>query len=80
MTREIYKTIVTCSIGFSIESPDGSWEKSNIGITTESGPGYPSESEMQIMLQAQMNDAVSGANEQIETIAKKIIQKVNHES
>lgn len=73
---QTYKTEVTCSIGLSIQSPDGSWEKSNISIMTESGPGYPTEAQMAQLMQQQMADATKGANEQIEMIAKKIIEKV----
>jgi hypothetical protein len=73
-----YKTEVACSIGLSIQSPDGSWEKSNISITTESGPGYPTEAQMAQLMQQQMADATKGANEQIEMIAAKILEKVQH--
>lgn len=76
---EVYKTNVTCSIGLSIQSPDGSWEKSHISIETEAGPGYPTEAQMAQLLQQQMADATKGANEQIELIAKKILEKVQHE-
>ena len=73
---QTYRTHVTCSIGLSICDPSGSWEKSNISIETESGPGYPTAQQMQQLMQQQMSDAVAGANQQIEMIANKILQKV----
>lgn len=78
--REVYKTIVTCEIGFSIASIDprtgqqGAWEKSNVSISTESGPGYPSKEELSYMLSCQMNDAVDGCEEQLQTLANKIVE------
>ena len=75
---QTYKTEVSCSIGLSIQSPDGSWEKSGIAVTTESGPGYPTEAQMAQLMQQQMADATKGASEQIEMVAKKILEKVQH--
>lgn len=76
---EIYKTYVEVSVGLSIQDPNGDWEKTNIAIKTESGPGYPDAQTMKVIIQNQMNDAVNGANEQIEMVAKKIIEKVQRQ-
>lgn len=73
MAQEVYKTEVTCSIGFSICSPDGSWEKSSISISSECGPGYPTPDFMAYVMKNQMDDATRGCNEQIENIANKIV-------
>ena len=72
----VYKTTVTCSIGYSIESPDKSWEKSNVSISSEIGPGYPEANLMQAVLNQQLNDATRACEEQIQTIANKIIEQV----
>lgn len=78
--REIYKTTVTCTIGFSIASIDpktgqpAAWEKSSVSIATESGTGYPSKEELSYMLHCQMTDAVDGCEEQLNTLANKIIE------
>jgi hypothetical protein len=75
-SRTVYKTRVTVHIGFSIEArgADGlsNWSKSGVSIETESGPGYPSQDEMQFMLSSQMADAVNGCNEEIGILAERI--------
>ena len=73
--QEVYRTEVTCSIGFSICSPDGSWEKSSVSIASEVGPGYPTPDFMSYVMRQQMDDAVSGCNRQIEEIARKIVEE-----
>lgn len=72
----VYKTNVTCSLGLSVESPDGSWEKANISISSDVGPGYPDAELMQAVMTQQMNDAVAGCDRWIEDIANKIIEQV----
>lgn len=75
MAQEVYKTEVTCSIGFSICSPDGSWEKSSVSISSEVGPGYPTPDFMTYVMKQQMEDATRGCNEQIQAIAEKIVKE-----
>ena len=71
----VYKTNVTCEIGFSIT--DGTnWEKSRVAISSDVGPGYPEFELMQAVLRQQMLDATKACEEQIENIANKIIQQV----
>lgn len=72
----VYKTEVSCSIGFSIQSPDGSWEKSNVSIKSDVGPGYPAPELMAYIAKMQMDDATKICNEQIESIASKIVEQV----
>lgn len=72
----VYKTTVTCSVGYSIESPDHSWEKSNVTLASEIGPGYPEAELMQVVLRQQLDDATRACEEQIQTIANKIIEQV----
>lgn len=72
----VYKTNVTCSIGFSVTDGEN-WEKSNVSISSDIGPGYPDASLMQVVLRQQMLDATRACEEQIEHIANKIIEKVN---
>lgn len=76
MSQEVYRTEVACTIGFSICSPDGSWEKSSVSITSEVGPGYPTADFMSYVIKQQMDDATKGCNEQIESIAAKIVEEV----
>lgn len=73
--QEVYKTNVTCSIGFSIADPNNNWEKSNVSISSDIGPGYPEAEMMQSVLKCQMEDATKACEEQIEAIANKIIEK-----
>jgi len=73
--QQVYKTDVTCSIGFSICSPDGSWEKSSVSISSEVGPGYPTPEYMSYVLTQQMDDAVKACNKQIGEIANKIVEE-----
>lgn len=75
-SQNVYKTQVTCELGFSIQSPDGSWEKSRVCIASDIGPGYPDPALMAQVCRQQMSDATSACNEQIEMIANKIIQQV----
>ena len=73
----VYKTNVTCSIGFSIQDPSSTnWEKSNVSISSDVGPGYPDPELMQLVLKQQMADATKACEEQIEMIANKIIEQV----
>jgi hypothetical protein len=72
----VYKTEVSCSIGFSIQSPDGSWEKSNVSIKSDVGPGYPEPELMSYVAKMQMDDAVKICEEQIGSIASKIVEQV----
>ena len=72
----VYKTNVVCEMGFSIESPDGSWEKSRVAISSDVGPGYPEPSLIQAVLNQQMADATKACEEQIQRIADKIIEQV----
>lgn len=72
----VYKTEVSCSIGFSIQSPDGSWEKSNVSIKSDVGPGYPEPELMAYVAKMQMDDAVKICEEQIGSIAGKIVEQV----
>lgn len=71
----VYKTNVTCEMGFSIESPDGSWEKSRVAISSDVGPGYPEVGLMQAVLKRQMDDAVKACETQISEIASKIVSE-----
>lgn len=77
MAQEVYRTQVECSIGFSIQSPDGSWEKSNVSIRSDVGPGYPSPDMMAWVVKTQMDDAVKACNEQIMAISEKIVEQVS---
>ena len=52
----------------------GNWEKSDVSISSEVGPGYPSPQMMRFVIHQQMDDAVSGCDEQIETLAKRILE------
>lgn len=72
----VYKTTVTVSVGYSIQSPDQSWEKDNVTIASEIGPGYPEASLMQAVLMQQFNDATKACEEQIQMIANKIVEQV----
>lgn len=76
----VYKTEVCCSIGFSIQSPDGSWEKSNVSIKSDVGPGYPEAELMVYVAKMQMEDATRICNEQIEGIASKIVEQASLKS
>lgn len=71
--QEVYKTTVTCTIGYSIQSPDQSWEKSSVAISSEIGPGYPTKEFMTFVLKSQIEDTANACNEQIEEIAKRIV-------
>lgn len=73
--QRVLSTRVTCQIGFSIQDPvSGNWEKSDVSISSEMGPGYPSPQMMHSVIHQQMDDAVSGCDEQIETLAKRILE------
>ena len=73
--QRVLSTRVTCQIGFSIQDPvSGNWEKSDFSISSEVGPGYPSPQTMRSVIHQQMDDAVSGCDEQIETLAKRILE------
>ena len=72
----VYKTNVTCEIGFSIMSPDQSWEKSRVAISSDVGPGYPSPELISAVLSQQMLDATNACEEQIGRIASKIVEQV----
>lgn len=73
--QQVYRTEVECTVGFSIQSPDGSWEKSGVSIKSEVGPGYPEPEFMSYVAKTQMSDAVKACDEQIESIARKIVDK-----
>ena len=73
----VYKTNVTCEIGFSIQSPGGSWEKSRVCIASDVGPGYPEPELMAQVCKRQIEDATRACEEQIERIAGKILEQVN---
>mgnify|MGYP006886777226 CR=1 FL=1 len=74
--QRVYTTRVTCQIGFSIQDPaSGNWEKSDVSISSEVGPGYPSPKMMHGVIHQQMADAVRGCDEQIETLARRILDK-----
>lgn len=70
----VYKTNVTCSLGLSIQSPDGSWEKANVQISSDVGPGYPSAELMQLVMRQQMEDATKGCERWIEDVADEIVR------
>ena len=72
----VYKTNVTCELGFSICDPSQNWEKSRVAISSDIGPGYPEPELMQAVLRQQLSDATKACEEQIETIANKIIEQV----
>lgn len=73
--QRVLSTRVTCQIGFSIQDPvSGNWEKSDVAISSEIGLGYPSPQTMRYVIRQQMGDAVSGCDEQIETLAKRILE------
>ena len=72
----VYKTNVTCEIGFSIQSPDGSWEKSRVCIASDVGPGYPQPELMAMVCRKQMEDASNACAEQIDMIAKKVVEQI----
>ena len=73
--QRVLSTRVTCQIGFSIQDPvSGNWEKSDVAISSEIGPGYPSPQTMRSVIRQQMGDAVSGCDEQIETLAKRVLE------
>lgn len=72
--QRVLSTRVTCQIGFSIQDTvSGNWEKSDVSISSEVGPGYPSPQMMRSVIRQQMDDAVRGCDEQIETLAKRIL-------
>lgn len=73
----IYKVSVECSIGFSIQAPSGDWEKSNVSIRSEVGPGYPEPKLMAWVLSNQMSDATRACQEQIDQITSKIVRQVS---
>ena len=71
----VYKTNVTCEIGFSIT--DGTnWEKSRVAISSDVGPGYPEPPLIQAVLSQQMQDATRACEEQIGRIANRIVEQV----
>lgn len=70
--RKVYKTVVTVDIGFSIQDSAGNWEKSNVSVGTESGPGYPTEQEMRHIIEVQMGDAVAGCDKIIDALVAEI--------
>ena len=72
----VYKTNVTCSLGLSIQSPDGSWEKANIQVSSDVGPGYPEPELMRYVMTRQMEDATKGCEKWIEDVANKIIEQI----
>lgn len=71
--QEVYKTNVRCEIGFSIQDQRGNWEKSTVSIASDIGPGYPEPMFLEQVLKQQIDDAANACNEQIENIAKKIV-------
>lgn len=74
---EVYKTNVTCSLGVSVQDPvSGSWEKANVQVSSEVGPGYPDASMMRSVMTQQMNDAVDGCQRWIDEVARQIVAKV----
>ena len=72
----VYKTQVTCEMGFSICDPSGNWEKSRVAISSDVGPGYPEANLIQAVLSQQMSDATAACEEQIQRIANKIVEQV----
>ena len=72
----VYKTQVTCEMGFSICDPSGNWEKSRVAISSDVGPGYPEANLIQAVLSQQMLDATKACEEQIQRIADKIVEQV----
>ena len=77
MTQQgVFKTTVTCSLGISVETPTKDWMKSNVSVSSEVGPGYPDAELMGVVLRQQMSDAERGCEEYIESLANKILQKV----
>lgn len=73
--RQVYKTVATVTLGFSLQDETGSWEKSSVSISTESGPGYPTEAEMAHMMRVQMSDVVRACDEQIGALAQKLVER-----
>ena len=72
----VYKTNVTCEMGYSICDPSGNWEKSRVAISSDIGPGYPEANLMQAVLTQQLADATKACEEQIQAIANKIVEQV----
>lgn len=73
MRQGVYKVSVTCTMNYSIQSVDKSWEKSGVSITSEVGPGYPTPELMRSVMDRQMHDACDGCQQQIDEIAKRIM-------
>ena len=73
----VYKTQVTCEIGFSVCVNGTDWEKSRVCIASDVGPGYPEPDLMAQVCKRQMADATSACSEQIDFIANKVIQQAN---
>ena len=69
---EVFKTYVTCEIGFSIADQNNNWSKSKVAISSEVGPGYPDKDFLAWVVQSQIADATNACNEQIEELAKRI--------
>ena len=82
MAQEVYKTQVTCEVGYSICMPSaspgspGDWVKNRVCISSDVGPGYPDATMMHSVLMQQINDATGACDEQIQQIANKIIAEV----
>lgn len=73
---EVYKTAVTCEIAYSVQTPSGDWTKSRVAITSEVGPGYPQKEFLAWVIKSQIADATQACDEQIETIANKIVEQL----
>lgn len=74
--QSVYKTRVECSIGFSIQDASGNWEKSNVVIASDVGPGYPEPQLLSWVLKTQIDDATKACQEQIDNIANKIAHQI----
>lgn len=77
---EVYRTDMTVEIGYSIQTPSGDWIKNKVALTSQVGPGYPDKDFLSFVLKSQLSDATQACDEQIEEIARKIVEQVQHGS
>lgn len=78
----IYKTQVSCQVGLSIANIDpttgqqNAWQKFSTTITSESGPGYPTENQLAYLTTLQMNDAVAAINRQLNDATQDVLAEL----
>jgi hypothetical protein len=70
--QRIFKTEVDASIGFSVQTPDGDWVKSNVRLCTHIGPGFPSDAMLSKVLTVQVSKAYEGSADQIALLVSKL--------